>query len=78
MYTLKFICLQMYKEGIYSDPECSSVKLDHLLLLVGYGSEDGKDYWLCKNSWGKCYVYFYRNPITMFIIAWCVVYKYKI
>uniref|UniRef100_A0A671VJ40 Cathepsin S n=1 Tax=Sparus aurata TaxID=8175 RepID=A0A671VJ40_SPAAU len=45
---LEFI---FYKRGVYSDAYCTK-NLDHAMLAVGYGTLNGQDYWLVKNSWG--------------------------
>lgn len=37
--------------GVLSD--CGSVSgINHAVQLVGYETDDGKDYWLLRNSWG--------------------------
>lgn len=42
---------QLYKSGIYKDTECNGEDVNHSILVVGYGVENGEDYWIIKNSW---------------------------
>lgn len=46
-----FLSMQFYSSGIYFEPLCDPLAIDHAVLLVGYGTENGQDYWLIKNSW---------------------------
>ncbi|KNA13820.1 hypothetical protein SOVF_113290 [Spinacia oleracea] len=46
---------KLYKEGVYTSTTCGSAPMDvnHAVLAVGYGIENGVPYWLIKNSWGE-------------------------
>ncbi|KAL6656091.1 hypothetical protein ACP70R_006917 [Stipagrostis hirtigluma subsp. patula] len=45
---------RQYKSGVYTSDHCGTTPMDvnHAVLAVGYGVENGVPYWLIKNSWG--------------------------
>jgi len=66
---------QMYRSGVYHEPNCSQKRVDHGMLLVGYGTTaGGEDYWILMNSWGTAwgqsgYMLMARNANNMCGVA---------
>ena len=54
---------QLYESGIYYEPSCTQLLLDHSVLVVGYANNTNTEtsvlgnttgaYWIVKNSWGE-------------------------
>ena len=44
-----------YSHGIFAANSCTldNTVIDHVVQLVGYGTDAGKDYWIVRNSWGS-------------------------
>lgn len=64
-----------YGEGILDDWSCPSDPINHVITLVGFGTDpDGTKYWRLKNSWGadwgeNGYVRFKRGVNTCGIMS---------
>lgn len=46
-----------YHSGVYTTDFCKNGPSDvnHAVLAVGFGTDNGLDYWLIKNSWGAAW-----------------------
>ncbi|KAF3948663.1 hypothetical protein CMV_025366 [Castanea mollissima] len=64
---------QLYDSGIFTG--LCGTQLDHGVVAVGYGTENGVDYWLVRNSWGsdwgeKGYIKLERNVYGDLCFGW--------
>jgi len=46
-----FIIISAYESGIFSGCSSAPMDLDHAVILMGYGIENGVKYWTVRNSW---------------------------
>ena len=44
--------MQHYTGGILDEKAKCGIYVQHKVLIVGYGIEDNKKFWIVKNSWG--------------------------
>jgi cathepsin L len=45
---------QSYRSGVFNGCNYKmNMDIDHVMQLVGYGTDAGKDYWIVRNSWGS-------------------------
>ncbi len=72
---------QLYQSGVYNNPDCGT-DIDHAVVVVGYGTLDGQDYWTTRNSWGSDswgmdgYILIARNSVATSTVGQCAIATY--
>ena len=61
--------IQFYDSGIYNEPYCSQTKLIHSMLIIGYGTKKGTDFWILKNRYVHSKTIWHVAQITYYIIS---------
>ncbi|XP_059351742.1 uncharacterized protein LOC130702458 [Daphnia carinata] len=41
-----------YADGVYDDSACDTQPVNHAVVIVGWDTLNGVDYWIARNSWG--------------------------
>ena len=49
-------CIETYTGGINMYDSCSKI-VNHVVSINGWGTENGTDYWIARNSWYN-YIYY--------------------
>ena len=58
--------MQFYQKGVYDSLNCSRLKVNHAMLVVGYDNSTYSDYWIVKNRYESKSIKFSTHTIFFY------------